>query len=68
MLIFGLGLLLSCIAILCVNSCVASKKIENYKRYHAATERLLDSLDSEHNWSEYDTEIALDYYEARKKL
>ena len=63
-----MSLLLSCIVLLSINSCTASRKIENYQRYYKASETLLDSLESHttgldrHNLDE----VYNKYYAARK--
>lgn len=64
-----MSLLLSCIVLLSVNSCTASRQIENYKRYYKASETLLDSLESAYGWLDgYDPGETYDEYCRARKL
>lgn len=61
--------LLTTTVISCVSTYSCSKKLENYKQYYEATERLLDSLEEEFNWIDrYDSPILDDYYATRSKI
>lgn len=63
-----MSLLLSCIVLLSVNSCTASRKIENYQRYYKASETLLDSLESTYGWLDDNPGESYNEYFAAKEL
>lgn len=44
-------------------------EVQKYHQYYEVTERLLDSLESEFNWSDrYGSDIVSEYYEKRRQL
>ncbi len=47
----------------------SSNEVQKYHQYYEVTERLLDSLESEFNWSDrYGSDIVSEYYEKRRQL
>jgi uncharacterized membrane protein len=59
-------LLWAAIVLLLVVNMVSYYKIQEYKDYHQAAEKLLDKLDVEYDW--VDAFDPQDYYEAASKL
>lgn len=53
--------------ILAITNNILCNKLEAYKSYYNASEALFDEIE-EYNENLFDTDKAIDYYEARKSL
>ena len=53
--------------ILVVNNNILRNKLEDYKAYYNASEALFEEIE-DYNENLFDTDKAVDYYEARKSL
>ena len=64
--ILVIAIIVTTIVLVVINN-ILYNKLEDYKAYYNASEALFDEIE-EYNENLFDTDKAIDYYEARKRL